>query len=591
LGISGDSVEDPHVERLLQSTAFLSARVHKKLEDEYSEFTHSFLQVMYPHYLRPVPSCSMAQFEYAPSTEKDQPAPKLQRIPRHASVQSKIMVDTTACVFNTTYEVCLSPLRIVSARYDSVIHPPSTIQRGQLHPQACGAISIEFDVSGLGPQGLDAFDYPNIRVFIDAEASMATHIREAILHHSVQVLVAQGEQWAVCPDNPIQECGFAPEEGLFHYPSGTRTPYRLLTEFFVFNEKFNFFDISTQALRRIANLSGPRFHLKCLLPSIEHQFLDLDSRLLERIEGHHFKLHCTPVVNLFEKPAVPVSITGRATQYTLLADAACPHAYEIYDIHSMQRVSASEAGPVITPCRPLFSVDHGNKSSQQLYWNLQCDESLVALSPGFEYQVSLTDPNFDAYTEEASTLSIQVFSTNRNLPLSLPYGQPNGDLELINNASHVSACIRLLRKPTKSVRFARDREALWRLIAHLNLNQWVLAKQGAQFIKESLQLYNVHKSISIQKMIDGIVQVRQSEDQTIQPGSYTPRIFFGLKVTVEVRPEHFTGMGVRLFARVLDHYLASYVQPGSFSRLVIEHAETHEEILKCPPRNGQTQLV
>jgi type VI secretion system protein ImpG len=142
LGISGESTEDPHIERLIQSTAFLSARVHKKLEDEYSEFTHSFLQVMYPHYLRPVPSCSIAQFEFDPNAKDDKQTTTLQHIPRHSGVQSKATIDTTACVFNTTYDVCLSPLRILSARYDSVIRPPHTIQ-GQLHPQASGAISIE----------------------------------------------------------------------------------------------------------------------------------------------------------------------------------------------------------------------------------------------------------------------------------------------------------------------------------------------------------------------------------------------------------------------------------------------------------------
>ena len=36
--ISGDSCEDPHVERMIESFALLSARVHKKLEDDFPEF-------------------------------------------------------------------------------------------------------------------------------------------------------------------------------------------------------------------------------------------------------------------------------------------------------------------------------------------------------------------------------------------------------------------------------------------------------------------------------------------------------------------------------------------------------------------------
>ena len=54
--------EDPHVERLIESFAFLSARIHHKLDDEFPEITDALLNVLYPHYLRPVPSMSIVQF-------------------------------------------------------------------------------------------------------------------------------------------------------------------------------------------------------------------------------------------------------------------------------------------------------------------------------------------------------------------------------------------------------------------------------------------------------------------------------------------------------------------------------------------------
>ena len=62
LAMSDGVSEDPHVERLMQSFAFLGARINKKLDDDYPEFTEALLEVLYPHYLRPFPSCSIAQF-------------------------------------------------------------------------------------------------------------------------------------------------------------------------------------------------------------------------------------------------------------------------------------------------------------------------------------------------------------------------------------------------------------------------------------------------------------------------------------------------------------------------------------------------
>src|SRR6476619_1768325 len=54
--------EDPHVERLIESFAFLAARIHLKVDDEFPEITESMLQILYPHYLAPIQSMSIVQF-------------------------------------------------------------------------------------------------------------------------------------------------------------------------------------------------------------------------------------------------------------------------------------------------------------------------------------------------------------------------------------------------------------------------------------------------------------------------------------------------------------------------------------------------
>src|SRR5213076_2967316 len=58
--------EDPHVERLLEGFAFLAARIHLKIEDEFPEITEALLSILYPHYLRPIPSMSIAEFQIDP---------------------------------------------------------------------------------------------------------------------------------------------------------------------------------------------------------------------------------------------------------------------------------------------------------------------------------------------------------------------------------------------------------------------------------------------------------------------------------------------------------------------------------------------
>src|SRR6516164_3155927 len=57
---------DPHVERLIESFALLAGRIHHKLDDEFPELTDALLGILYPHYLAPIPSMAVLQFELDP---------------------------------------------------------------------------------------------------------------------------------------------------------------------------------------------------------------------------------------------------------------------------------------------------------------------------------------------------------------------------------------------------------------------------------------------------------------------------------------------------------------------------------------------
>ena len=46
LVLEADKCEDPHVERMLEAFAFLAARVHLKIDDEFPEITESLLQIL-----------------------------------------------------------------------------------------------------------------------------------------------------------------------------------------------------------------------------------------------------------------------------------------------------------------------------------------------------------------------------------------------------------------------------------------------------------------------------------------------------------------------------------------------------------------
>src|SRR5215210_7245298 len=110
-----EKIEDPHVERMIEAFAFLTGRIGLKLDDELPEITESFLNVLYPHYLAPVPSMAIAQFSFGSPNDKLTAG---QRLPSGSKLNSR-PVEGTPCRFKTAFEVDLLPIEVLSAALES----------------------------------------------------------------------------------------------------------------------------------------------------------------------------------------------------------------------------------------------------------------------------------------------------------------------------------------------------------------------------------------------------------------------------------------------------------------------------------------
>jgi len=104
--------EDPHVERLIESFAFLAARVHLKVDDDFPEITESLLSVLYPHYIRPIPSMSVVEFAVDPAQGK---LTTVLTFPRHSVLYSK-PIEGVPCKFRTCYDTTVVPVRVSQAK-------------------------------------------------------------------------------------------------------------------------------------------------------------------------------------------------------------------------------------------------------------------------------------------------------------------------------------------------------------------------------------------------------------------------------------------------------------------------------------------
>ena len=110
--LSGQSA-DPDVERILEGTAFLSGLIYEKLDDDFPEIVHGLIQLIFPHYLRPIPSATLIRFKPKRSLMETV------TVPAGAAIDS-VETEGTRCTFTTSYPVELHPLAVSGAAYEQL---------------------------------------------------------------------------------------------------------------------------------------------------------------------------------------------------------------------------------------------------------------------------------------------------------------------------------------------------------------------------------------------------------------------------------------------------------------------------------------
>ena len=578
--LSGETCEDPHIERMIESFALLSARVHKKLEDEFPELTEALLGVLYPHYLRPLPSCSIARFEMAGA---DAQLPEPITLPRGTELSTRPVGGVT-CRFRTAYDVALAPLRIASIRFEQPIVPASGLRPP---PDAQFALNIELQALSEG-QPLSSLKLDRLRVFIDGEPSLVCHIREALFSGLVGVAVGvpDGGSWQRISSEALKPVGFDDDESLLHYDARSHLAYRLLTEFFLFPAKFDFFDIDLRAVRTALAPEARSVVLKLMIGA---RPFEADLALLERVSIDNFQLGCTPVVNLFQRHAEPIRLDHTRSAYPVVIDARRASACELYGVERVFRLEKNASGERAVEFRPFYGLQHAETERSGRYWHLRRNDRVSDLSPGFEYEIAIVEPEPVLDEARSETLSIEVTATNRNLPSQLPYGLHDGDLFV--EGGSVAKRIRFKRRPTQTAQFKAEQGGLWRLVSHLALNRLSLADAGLDALKEMLCLYNTLRSATNQRVIDGLKSISHRPASALLPDSPFPAVVRGIEIEITVDEQAFVGIGLSLFVAVLERFFALYVHLNSFVRLLVRSDTSGELLFRCKARSGDIVLV
>jgi len=562
-----DKCEDPHTERLIEAFAFLCARIHKKIDDDFPEITESLLNIIYPHYVSIIPSMSIAKFEPLRKTV----LPSGTRIEKNTELFSK-PVGGIPCQFVTAYPITLLPVEVTSIE----LREPKKLMRN-----AQQAIVIQLKT--FNKLSFSEINLEKLRFYLNGPKQNIYHLYELLFNNVCHIECEsknnQGKTEVIplAPDN-ILPVGFNPDEEMIPYSKRSFPGYLLLFEYFCFPEKFLFFDLNGLDTIRTRNLNDTLdiwIYLNRIAKS--DLFIDKDT----------FCINTAPIVNLFKRIAEPISIEHKKIEYPVIPDIRRPVATEVFSIDKVSSTLTDSPGKE-KEFRPFYSISHyleDELDTQKAFWHVHRRPSDKKDDKGTNIFLSFTDLSLKHTSPDVKTFIIYITCTNRDLPSRLPFGDPGGDFQL-ETAAPVER-IQCLIKPTQTGRPSFGGTLQWRLISHLALNYMSIVEGGEESLKEMLKLYDFDNSPANRQQINGIVSL-QSKHITKRIGQSMCR---GIQTTIEFDEDKFVGTGLYLFASVLERFLGEYVSINSFSRFIAKTIQKKEILKQWPPRNGNQILL
>jgi type VI secretion system protein ImpG len=580
LVLEPNKCEDPHVERLLEAFAFLAARVHLKIDDEFPEITESLLGVVYPHFIRPIPSMSIVEFQL----DADQGKLSTGLLIERGAVLHSQRVGGIPCKFRTCYDTTIWPVTVAAAEWRT----PDRLQPALKAPDSNAALRLELRCASdvkFPKVGMD-----RLRFYLNGESSLVHSLYELLCCNLMRIVARDPTSGSkvkpvTLPTSSLQPVGFGPDEGMLPYPLRSFPGYRLLQEFFTFPEKFFFFDIVG-----LEQVWGAGFNDSAELVFLISQAGNAEQKekLETGVSAKMFRLGCAPVVNLFAQTAEPILLDQTKYEYPITPDARRPNGVEIFSIDAVDSIDSDTRQ--IVSFEPFYSFRPNRvRDDKQCFWLAHRRASTRPNDEGTDMSLSLVDLSLRPLRPDTDTLTLRTTCTNRDLPARLPFGSDTGDFELEGGAAIKR--IVALKKPTAPLRPPMGKGALWSLISHLSLNYLSLVEGGKEALQQILRLYNFTNSTFSEKMIHGITDLRSQRHFARVVSENGIAFARGTRVQIEFDEEQFVGGGVYLFSSVLEHFLGHYASLNSFSQLIASTKQRKEVLREWAPRAGQKILM
>ena len=528
---------DPYVERLFEGFAFISAQLRQKLHDDLPELTEGVVSLLWPNYMRMIPSLAILEFQPKPHVLQQR-----QTLASGVRMRSGTIGNTgVQCEYRSTQPVELAPIRLLRAEPD-------------INEAGRSLIRLEFEIE---PQAEWAkLDLSKLRLYLHADAPVAFTLRHYLLDCVERVILrAEGDaglRQELGGKGRFAQAGFDAEERLWPSANTAFSGYELLQEYFAFREKFLFVD-----LQGLENLRLPpglrRFTLDCVLDKA----LPADLRF----SAANVRLFCTPIINLFELEAEPVSVDLTRDEYRLnplLRESGLIETYSVDEVIAFNHHDGARL-----PYVPFSSFKHrgglAREDSPERYYHARPRRGV---SGRHEMWLALGGhANVDPANPPRETLSVRLTGSNGLLPRQAL--RDATITELVAGSPDLAGCFNIT-SPTLPQYPPTDDRFHWRLISHLLPS--LMSLIDAEVMRSTLALYDWSEQEANRRRIEGVQKLECSRSHRMHKGS----VISGFAIRIEVTGSHFADEGdLRLFGAILCEFFRLYVPVNAYADLTL----------------------
>ncbi|EEX7077740.1 type VI secretion system baseplate subunit TssF, partial [Escherichia coli O157] len=564
LGYNQGVSEDPHIQRLTESFAFLSSRIHQRLDEDLPELMEALLRNLAPQFLYHYPSSCIVSFE---PDKNSSGITSMYEVPVGTSIYFKHKSKTT-CQFRTVYPLTIVPATVNEAKiyYDNL----SSLWRIELNLKVFDGAKISLDF---------------VRFYLNGPSTVTGIIYTLLCDEVDNIILQKNNDVLHGVKTNVFGAGF--NEGEVTLPRTGNVSYihNLTLDYFSFAERFNFIDIKFDSEIELCSGDSVRIHITLKNSAGKYEIDKIEKNVSEEL----FRVNCSPVVNLFEKKSEPLRLSDGQDEYQVNADLYSRDEILIWDINKviLHRYENDLVRQI--PLKNLFGLEHSFiQQSLNIFWHSSYYR-MPSERSNYEENVYIRlsdDGGVQAHIMNGDVLSIDVMCTNGNIPSSMNIGAPDGDFDCDIDIANLR--ITALNRPSRMLPAMALKGMNWRIISQLSLNFVLLSgTDGAMKLREMLSIYNYNNNRSISIYIEWIKELQITPVSSRLSGIYPPVSARGIDIKVILSKDAYMHPECFLFCSFLDHFLGLHAPVNSFTRMitVFEHDENTRRI--WPMRAGK----